>query len=432
MIDKYLSIKNIIALHLLIGVVLLIIAVPQLEKVGLKSDSPHYLEIAKHLYEDGEFAFDYGPTAYRQPGYPFFIYLVYKTFGTEFYFILFAQSMISCFNLFLFYKIAQIYLDELFSLLAASIYAIMPLVHLYNVMVMSETLFQLILFLTFLTFLKKQKYWEILSGFLIGLLMLIKPYWGIVFIAIAFGLSYSTKTEKIISARRLAVVAVTIIITVSPWLLRNYSQFGIVGLSTNGGVNFWIGNNDEANGGYLFEEKKDNPLILDQNEITRNKAGWKLGIEFAGNNPEKYPKLITRKLKRSLTLPYNEIYYFHFHPKYEFPVQYVSYIPKAEALITFLPYMFFFLLGVFSIFHFKQRYIELLVIYICIIGVQLIFFGAGRFIYPVFPMLIIASLSLFQIRYKFKLDKKNLLPIFAVIIAASVWMHDIIKAIIYY
>lgn len=57
-----------------------------------------------------------------------------------------------------------------------------------------------------------------------------------------------------------------ILCAITPWMIRNYVVFGKPQLTTNGGINFWIGNNDQANGSYKFTHEPPE-LINIKNEI---------------------------------------------------------------------------------------------------------------------------------------------------------------------
>ncbi|MGE5198825.1 MAG: glycosyltransferase family 39 protein [Rhodospirillaceae bacterium] len=60
---------------------------------------------------------------------------------------------------------------------------------------------------------------------------------------------------------RIAVLYAAIIIAVAPWAYRNHAVFGAwVPISTNSGVNLYIGNNQSANGSYVWNQELQAPL----------------------------------------------------------------------------------------------------------------------------------------------------------------------------
>ena len=73
----------------------------------------------------------------------------------------------------------------------------------------------------------------------------------------------------------------------SPWVYRNYQQFGeFVLVSANGGVNLWMGNNASSNGGYT-----ELPIIDVKNEVARDHYFKREAIQFIKDNPQAYLKL---------------------------------------------------------------------------------------------------------------------------------------------
>ena len=430
--SRYFNIKYFILLHFLIGAGFLFYIIPVLENIGLQSDSPHYLEIAHNLADSGEFALAGHISAYRPPVYPVFIAVIFRFVSNTYTAVLFAQLLISCLNVFLFYKIAQRYLAERYAELASLIFAVMPSIILYNAMIMSETVFVSILLGTVLIIKRNIRPARCFAaGLLIALLVLTKPYWAIIIVVPLLTIAGRRETlqPKLISA---ALLFAGIFLLTAAWSLRNYSQLGTYQLTTSSGVNFWIGNNEHASGGYLYEHHPDNQLSGISDELARNESGWRLGVEYLLSNPERLPVLAVKKLKRTFNLLYDQLGYFYKRERYLFPIQSVSYIPKLPALIVFAPYMFFFLLGSYGFFEYRKKFKNFAFLFVALLAVMLVFFGDGRFMYPLFPFMIISAVYLFEIRHKPDLSVKNLIPLLVVVMIVSAWSHDIIKAIIFY
>ncbi len=97
-------------------------------------------------------------------------------------------------------------------------------------------------------------------------------------------------------------------LVILPWTARNYAtHHTLVLTSTNGGLNFWIGNNPSANGEYTFPTETDASLVqrsATMSEAARDIFYYREGLEFIRNNPVKALQLAGAKF----------IYYWFFRP----------------------------------------------------------------------------------------------------------------------
>jgi 4-amino-4-deoxy-L-arabinose transferase-like glycosyltransferase len=98
---------------------------------------------------------------------------------------------------------------------------------------------------------------------------------------------------------KLSLLTLCAFVIVLPWMLRNARVFGRPALlSTNSGVNFWIGNNEKAYGSYFMEIPPDSPVARAQarGELAASDAGWCAGREFILRNPKRFLALAAYKL----------------------------------------------------------------------------------------------------------------------------------------
>jgi 4-amino-4-deoxy-L-arabinose transferase-like glycosyltransferase len=95
------------------------------------------------------------------------------------------------------------------------------------------------------------------------------------------------RSVKYLVAHGILAATITAVL-IAPWALRNERAFGErVAISTNFGVNLWIGNNPQSHGGY-----DDPPAIgvdLEPlNEVEEDKLYRKHAISFIRENPSRY------------------------------------------------------------------------------------------------------------------------------------------------
>ena len=94
------------------------------------------------------------------------------------------------------------------------------------------------------------------------------------------------------------ILLLSFCLTISPWIIRNYVIFKkFIPISTNGGINFYMGNNPDANGAFLWRlpkglewpnyRKISDRKILNSLEITICERGYRDGIKFILDNPRK-------------------------------------------------------------------------------------------------------------------------------------------------
>lgn len=95
---------------------------------------------------------------------------------------------------------------------------------------------------------------------------------------------------------RVLLVGVAAAAVVAPWTYRNWRALGaFVPVSTNGGVNLWMGNNADADGCYNFPTSPANPLYVVRDEVQRDRLGRKLAWDYIRRHPATFVKLTIPK-----------------------------------------------------------------------------------------------------------------------------------------
>jgi hypothetical protein len=190
-------------------------------------------------------------------------------------------------------------------------------------------------------------------------------------------------------------------VTLVPWVVYNYKIQGEwVLTSTNGGLNFWIGNNPHATGEYVFPTDLDRNLVLgvaNWSEIARDHFFYAQGLEFIRNSPGEFLSLLARKL----------VYTMFFRPNIGsnyvaaqisgFDLAIVAFVAAWLALIPFA------LLGLF---HLGARWREhslLILVFLVNVATSVLYFTGTRFRTPVDGFAIIwAAIGLTVLIEKWK------------------------------
>ena len=270
-----------------------------------------YEEIAENLLQYGDYTYSfYGmtsarPSSFIPPVYPLML-TASKAISTESDFpIKLFQILISSISILPLFALARILgASERISLFACILMAIYPPSIAYAVSLGTATVETTLLLLGTWLVIRSSKHNSLiglaLSGFVFSLASLTRSPW-ITLVPISI-LWILLSTKRSISSRLLQamILLAASAITLSPWVAYNFRTHGKFLLtSTNGGLNFWIGNNANATGEYVFPTQLNRDMIsnvADWSEIDRDSYLYERGFEFIRSSPAAASKLALRKL----------------------------------------------------------------------------------------------------------------------------------------
>lgn len=132
------------------------------------------------------------------------------------------------------------------------------------------------------------------GGVILGLTVLSRPVIAPFAAAAALWFLFRLKWRQ--TLLRMAVVAVVSVITVAPWIVRNYSVYHtFVAVSNNSGMNFWFGNSKYTiplvRAGYHPQwVSPDEPI--DKNDWIANSQLFNIGMRYLRENPARIPELL--------------------------------------------------------------------------------------------------------------------------------------------
>lgn len=256
--------------------------------------------------------FSHKPTAVWPVGYPAFLALLFWITGSSAMVAKIANVILSVLIVALTFAIAKRLFDRFVAALSALLIAVLPGFMVYSSLLNSDILFiALFMCVLWLSLIDEKEsrssslksvLLALLAGLLNGAMILthstglgLMPMW-ILIRWLAIGRQSISPTFL---WRWTLIMGTGTFLVVMPWTIRNYLDFHrLIPVSTNGGMNFWIGNNPLAYGGFIFpDDPAHNPLIpLMGDEIAVDEAAYQAGLQFIQANPAKALRLLPAKL----------------------------------------------------------------------------------------------------------------------------------------
>lgn len=343
-----------------------------------------------------------GKVFFRAPFYAYFLAIVYKIFGHSYIIPRVLQHLIGSFSCVLVYFLARKLFNRRVAIVSGFIAATYGMLIYFEGELLLDSfliLFDLLLILFLLKARENPKFstW-FLCGIILGFSAITRPN-VLVFVPIVwlwiFLVFRKKRTFKSVLTYSASFLLGGILI-ISPVTLRNLFAGGdFVLIASQGGINFLIGNNKNADGmsAILYKEdwqyrdfehmaEKEAGKNLRPSEVSR--FYYKKGINFLSGNPKKAFRLWTKKLC---------IFWNKFEVSNN---QNVYFSRRYSSLSRVLPLGFWFiaplaLTGVtLSLRNRRRRLLPVLFIFSYMFTV-IMFFVTSRFRLPVIPFLIIFS-----------------------------------------
>lgn len=420
-----------IALFLLVVIGSIVIRLYYVQNFPVEqtSDFRAYYASACNLLEHGfygAYASPDRPTAYFPPGYAFFLFGLFKLFGASTFVGVMGNVCLSGIYTVLIFLFGRECGRDLSSatdlrgfytgIASASIYAISPTFIMMNGLLGTENLFSPLLLGGLLCLVvagriseeesRHRLNWKsvcflILSGCCFGFASLTRSIVLLIpAMIITWWLLEGIKPKTLIL--RFLVLCLSMGCVILPWTLRNYSHFQrLIPVSTNGGVNFYIGNNELRN---IDDIPRKVPWRLKSGgELEKSDEGFRRGVKYIKANPfnamvDCYRKLHNLYAGSSFTIRYSgsgigkALENREYFDKYNFVI-------NLNAYNRFF-YCFLFL-GTWTALVYPrarsgpEKLLWLILLYWTVIHV--VFFAKDRFRYPIEALMpILVSCLLFK------------------------------------
>ncbi|MFH0924639.1 MAG: glycosyltransferase family 39 protein [bacterium] len=270
------------------------------------SDMATYESLARNILQLKAYTLNWCGPYYLPPFYPIFLASIFLLFKNSILAVRLTQAVIGGITCILIYFIGKKVTDKKVAIFASLIAIFFDVLVFYTGLLLVETLMGFFICLMIWMLLKIKKRIErdkgswllsLLTGILIGIASLTKPIILPFILFILLWLFISIGIKKVVFKNFTWIVLGSILILL-PWVIRNYRISGKILLtSTNGGSNFYMGNNP-------FDIEA--PNLMEDEAIKRYETGsiewsaflYQKGWRFIKNNPKKWLKYAYRKFKR--------------------------------------------------------------------------------------------------------------------------------------
>lgn len=360
---------------------------------------------------------------FRAPLYPYLLGLVYYIFGHNYYAPRIVQYLIGSLGVVLLALLAAQLFGKKIAIATGIIFATYASVIYFEGELLLDFLLiplDLLLFI-FLYKSKKNPSWNnwLVAGLWLGLSGITRPNILVFIPAVFFWIWYCFhKSEKLQRQLKFALLFLAgTALPILPVAVHNYrAEKPPVLIASQGGINFYIGNNPNANGytSMMPGRLQTNWELADIRAMAKEETGRELssaelsgfwyrkGIAFWKNQPAETFKLLVKKT-------------YLFFTRFEISNNQDIYLFwKNSLLIRYLPIGFWLIapLGLLGmLFSFVNRKARLLSVFLLLYTASVIvFFVNARFRLPVLPFLaLFAAYSVFELWKRFR-EKQNCLP----------------------
>jgi 4-amino-4-deoxy-L-arabinose transferase-like glycosyltransferase len=343
------------------------------------------------------------PTAYFPPGYPAALAIVYAVFGRSALWGGMLNALLGAGTVVITYELARRLLDVRVARVAGLLLAFFPNQVFYTGTLLSEVLFTFLLMTGLLILMAEPWPREgislrrlALAALFLGAATMVRSVVLIVPVVLFF---YWLRVFPN-RARVLAQVGVIILVfaaIIVPWTIRNaVVMHAFVLISTNGGDDFCLGNNEVATGQFVFSgpcyEGYDSNIPKRELEIEGYHEGLRRGAEFIINHPADELGLIFEKAYFLVYIDSDGLFANEsYGSNYFIEKEMRDYLSTAANAYYFVTIGWAGLGLLYWLRRRDPRRTFCLILVACILLPPLAFFGDPRFHFPVIPLVCIVA-----------------------------------------
>ena len=354
-----------------------------------QEDELDYNDLAKSLLSGQGYSLDGEPQVNRSPGYPVFLFLVYTAFGVQPAIARLVQAALLVAVVPLRYYVGRRGWSPSVGMLSALVFAVHPFSIFWSRYMATENLlvFVYAALAAVLVCPGRTGVGRVFAGgVVLGVALLTRPTAILVAAGLALWLLLVSRGRSRLV--RPALLLAGALVALSPWVARNFAEYGqFIPLtsgygSSAGGYVFWISNNEytarpgERWGRYVPAEMLpdyaeyisygDNPGLLDR-------KGYEYGLRYLTSHPQDVPMLLLGKFLRFWNV---------------FPGTTLVTRAAGATVLVLLP---FFLVGLWACWRNRQNGGMVLVFIVGTMLIGLIFWADTRIRAPAEPFIVLAA-----------------------------------------
>lgn len=347
---------------------------------------------------------------FRAPLYPYFLGSIYRVFGHDYYTPRLIQTILGSLSCVLIFFIAKLVFNRTTAIIAALIACFYGVFVYFDGELLITSLVVFLDLLLILTLLKTSEKWRsfswVFSGIVFGLSAIARPAILVFLVGVFIWMAIQKKGKILVQGYLLLCFGIGVIVL--PVTLRNYlvgKDFVLI--SSQGGINFWIGNNPRSDGKTAHAPSMDKPpmgvkdniwyssvKVAERTTGREMKASevsdfwFKEGFQFLKNEPLNFIALQLKKLYffwNGFELESNKNIYLY---------RRFSFLFRTFAWVWGIAFPFGLVcaFGVVGMYLCRKKWRRLVLLYL-FISIYMIavvaFFVTARFRTPIVPLLII-------------------------------------------
>jgi len=309
---------------------------------GIWSDAATYNQWARRIVTSNDWIGQ--DPFFMSPFYSYFLAVIYSSFGESLLAVRVVQAAAGSAVAGLVFLIGERMFTRQAAFAAGLLAAVYGPFLLSGILLLVETLKVLFLVLTLWLLLvagnKSRLWWWFLPGASLGFAALCRPTDLLILIIAAIWIMFLQDAGRNEKFRRLGILALGVFLIIAPVTIRNYLVSGdFILITSNGGLNFYLGNNPEAVGIYYNVDQLDLANDPDGRVFLETQAGKAISpaeassiwiskaTSFVLHQPLSFVSLLGKKL----------LLFFHHKEISQLGYNYVFVGEYAVPLIRFLP-----------------------------------------------------------------------------------------------